>query len=177
MQVKSVGVADCVISDDPDASLVTYALGSCIAVAIHDGVAGVGGLLHFMLPDSSIGRSKAAQNPWMFADTGIPLLFRRAYDLGAARSRLIVYSAGGAQVCDDRGIFNVGKRNCDALRQIFQRAGIQLRGEVLGGTASRSVRLEIASGTCWLRESESACAGIGEPDGSGKGVSEWRTLP
>jgi chemotaxis protein CheD len=177
MQMKSVGVADCVLSDDADASLVTYALGSCIAVAIHDRVAGVGGLLHFMLPDSSIGRSKAAQNPWMFADTGIPLLFRRAYELGAVRSRLSVYSAGGAQVCDDCGIFNIGKKNCDALRQIFQKAGIQLRGEVTGGTVSRTVRLDIASGACWLRESETTGAGLYEPDGAGKGVSEWRTLP
>jgi chemotaxis protein CheD len=177
MEMKSVGVADCLLSADPGASLVTYALGSCIAVAIHDPVAGVGGLLHFMLPDSSIGRSKAEQNPWMFADTGIPLLFRSAYELGAARGRLVVHTAGGAQVCDDRGVFNIGKRNCDALRQIFQRAGIQLRGEVLGGKVSRSVRLDIASGACWLRESETAGTGIYDADCAGKGVAEWRMLP
>ena len=49
-----VGMADCQISRPPDQVLVTYALGSCIAVAMHDPVARVGGMLHFMLPESSI---------------------------------------------------------------------------------------------------------------------------
>lgn len=70
-----VGVADCQVSKDTESTLITYALGSCIAIAIHDAVAGVGGLLHFMLPESSIDRTKAAHNPYMFADTGIPMLF------------------------------------------------------------------------------------------------------
>ena len=51
-----VGMADCRISDTPGQVLATYALGSCIGLAIHDAKAGVGGLLHFMLPDSSIDR-------------------------------------------------------------------------------------------------------------------------
>ena len=49
-----VGVGDCCVSGDPDAVLVTYALGSCIAVVIHDPVSKVGGLLHYMLPESSL---------------------------------------------------------------------------------------------------------------------------
>src|ERR1039457_3700273 len=63
-----VGVADCQISKSRDQVLVTYALGSCIAVAIHDPVAGVGGLLHYMLPESAISPAKAGENPYMFAD-------------------------------------------------------------------------------------------------------------
>ena len=74
-----VGMADCQVSNSRDQVLVTYALGSCIAVAIHDPVAGVGGMLHYMLPESAISPAKAGENPYMFADTGIPLLFRRAY--------------------------------------------------------------------------------------------------
>ena len=56
--------------------LVTYALGSCIAVAVHDPVTSVAGLLHYMLPEASLDWDKAAQNPYMFADTGIPKLLR-----------------------------------------------------------------------------------------------------
>jgi chemotaxis receptor (MCP) glutamine deamidase CheD len=106
-----VGVADCQISKDSESTLVTYALGSCIAIAIHDAVAGVGGLLHFMLPESSIDPAKASNNPYMFADTGIPTLFRNAYQYGAEKRRLTVRLAGGAQVMDDNGVFNIGKRN------------------------------------------------------------------
>src|SRR5215813_12086540 len=95
-----VGVADCQVSDNPDSVLATYALGSCIAVAIHDPVAGIGGLLHFMLPESGIDRNKAQSNPFMFADTGIPLLFRDVFERGGDRKRVVVHLVGGAQMVD-----------------------------------------------------------------------------
>ena len=56
-----VGVADCHVTSDPANVLVTYALGSCIAVAIYDPVARVGGLLHFMLPEGAGRRAARRQ--------------------------------------------------------------------------------------------------------------------
>jgi chemotaxis protein CheD len=146
-----VGVADCRISDDPEGVLLTYALGSCVGLAIHDPVARVGGLLHFMLPESAIDPDKARQNPWMFADTGIPLLLQNACQKGAQKRRLVVRAAGGAQFMDEQGIFNIGKRNCLAMRKLLWRAGVVLRDEAVGGTVSRNLRLEIRSGRAWLR--------------------------
>ena len=165
-----VGIADCQISKSPDDVLVTYALGSCIAVAIHDPVAGVGGLLHYMLPESSISPAKASENPYMFADTGVPLLFRRAYEHGAEKRRLVVRIAGGAQVMDDEGVFNIGKRNCLALRKILWKAGVLVQGEDVGGNSSRTVRLEVGSGRFWLRgpgsvEQEMASQGAAKKGG------------
>ncbi len=170
-----VGVGDCGVSADPDSVLITYALGSCIALMIHDPVAKVGGLLHFMLPESSIDPEKAARNPHMFADTGIPLLFRRAYELGAVKSRLVVRAAGAAQVLDESGVFNIGKRNHQAMRRILWRAGVMVRGEAIGGAVSRTVRLEVGSGRMW-------CRGAGETerefcDGlQPKGAVQWHTV-
>jgi chemotaxis protein CheD len=148
-----VGMADCQVSRSRDDVLVTYALGSCIAVAIHDPVAGVGGMLHYMLPESSISPAKAGENPFMFADTGIPRLFRQAYDCGAEKRRIIVRIAGGAQVMDKEGVFNIGKRNYLALRKILWKAGVLLQGEEVGGNLSRTVRLEVGSGRFLLRGS------------------------
>ena len=156
MKSLVVGVADCQISNDPDGALVTYALGSCIAVAIHDAAAGVGGMLHLMLPESGIDRAKANSNPYMFADTGIPLLFRRAYEYGAEKRRLTVRLAGGAQVMDNNGVFNIGRRNYVAVRKILWKAGVLVNAEDIGGTASRTVRLEVRSGKFWLRSAGEA---------------------
>lgn len=150
MTTHVIGVADAHVSRDPDLVLVTYALGSCIAVAIHDPVAGVGGLLHFMLPESSLDLAKAERQPCMFADTGIPLLFRSAYALGAEKQRLIVRLVGAAQVLNDAGLFNIGKRNYLAARNILRNAGVLVHAEAIGGVASRTVRLEVASGRLWL---------------------------
>jgi chemotaxis protein CheD len=153
MKLIVVGVADCQVSNQHDAAIATYALGSCIAVAIHDAVACVGGMLHFMLPESEIDRAKAEKNPYMFADTGIPLLFRTALQQGADRRRLTVRVAGGAQFLDDKGLFNIGKRNYLALRKILWKSGVMLHGELVGGTVSRTLRLEIDSGKLFVRES------------------------
>jgi chemotaxis protein CheD len=146
-----VGVADCRITNDAAASIVTYALGSCVAVAIYDPEARVGGMLHLMLPESSLDKGKAEKNPYMFADTGIPLLFRQAYAAGADKKRLLVRIAGGAQVMDDAGVFNIGKRNCLTVRKVLWRAGVIINAESVGGHESRTVRLEVASGRLFMR--------------------------
>jgi chemotaxis protein CheD len=163
VNLVTVGVGDCRVSNAAESVLTTYALGSCIAVAIHDPVASVGGLLHFMLPESSVNPAKAGQQPFMFADTGIPLLFHAAYDLGAEKRRMVVRAVGGAQVMDDNGVFNIGKRNHLALRKILWKAGVMIHGEEVGGTTSRTVRLEVSTGRFWVRGPGTADREISAP--------------
>jgi chemotaxis protein CheD len=154
MKTVVVGIGDCQLSKDPDSVIVTYALGSCIAVVIHDPVAQVGGLLHFMLPEASLDPAKAEKNPFVFADTGIPILFRNAYQLGADKRRLAVTVVGGAQMMDLEGTFNIGKRNCLAMRKILWKAGVLVQSEHLGGSVSRTVRLEVGTGKVLLQEAQ-----------------------
>jgi chemotaxis protein CheD len=145
-------MADCRVGDAPTQVLATYALGSCIGLAVHDAKAGVGGLLHFMLPDSAIDRARGRDNPWMFADTGIPLMLDRVIALGASKRRLSVRAAGGASMMDQENVFDIGRRNYLAMRKILWKAGVLVHGEAVGGVRSRTVRLEIGSGKFWLQE-------------------------
>jgi len=147
-----VGMADCRIGDAPGQVLATYALGSCIGLAVHDAAAGVGGLLHFMLPDSAIDRGRSRDNPWMFADTGIPMMLDRLCARGASKRRLTVRAAGGASMMDPQNVFDIGRRNCLAMRKILWKAGVMLNGEAVGGVRSRTVRLEIGSGKFLIQE-------------------------
>lgn len=100
-----VGVGDMIASNDPAAEIVTHSLGSCLGVMVYDPVHKVGGLLHFMLPDSTIDPIKAVKSPFMFADTGLPRLFRTVYGLGGEKARLQVKVAGGARFLDDQLLF------------------------------------------------------------------------
>jgi chemotaxis protein CheD len=52
---------------------------------------------------------------------------------------------------DDRGVFNIGKRNQLALKKLLWKAGLMLHGEETGGDLSRTVRMEVASGRTFLR--------------------------
>ena len=146
-----VDIADLAVSRDPGAALITYSLGSCIGVSIWDPVAKVAGLLHYMLPESSISPEKAEASPAMFCDTGVPRLFRVAYELGATKRRLIVKVAGGSQLLDDNGAFNIGKRNYLALRRIFWKNGIRIDSENVGGSVSRTMRVSVSTGAVTLK--------------------------
>lgn len=148
-----VGVADLKTSNRPDDTLITYSLGSCIGLVIHDPVAAVGGLLHFMLPESSLSAEKAAKNPYMFADTGIPMLFKDCYRLGAVKERMTVKAVGGAQVLDPNGMFNIGKRNILMMRKLLWQNGVTMGATALGGTVNRTISLEIKSGVVMLKTS------------------------
>jgi chemotaxis protein CheD len=145
-------MADCRIGDAPGQVLATYALGSCIGLAVHDAKAGVGGLLHFMLPDSGIDHERGRENPWMFADTGIPMLLDRLCARGASKRRLTVRAAGGASMMDQENVFDIGRRNYLAMRKILWKAGVMVHGEAVGGIRSRTVRLEIGSGKFLIQE-------------------------
>lgn len=151
MKQLVVGVGEGGVSRDPDAMLVTYALGSCVAVMLHDPVAKVAGMVHYMLPESSMSREKSDARPWMFADTGISHLLRATLEQGAEKRRLVISAAGGAQIMNDNSMFNIGKRNCLALRKALWKFGLIAHAEETGGTVARTVRMEVGSGRVWLQ--------------------------
>jgi chemotaxis protein CheD len=146
-----VGVADMVVSNDAGAELVTYSLGSCLGITIYDPVKKVGGLLHIMLPDSKINAVKAVQVPFMFVDTGVPRLFQAVYNLGGERSRLAVKVAGGAQLLDEQGVFNIGQRNYESLKGLMARNGMSVHAHDVGGLSSRTLRLDLTTGNVTIK--------------------------
>ncbi|OKY76281.1 MAG: chemotaxis protein CheD [Desulfobulbaceae bacterium DB1] len=148
-----VGISDMKVSNNAKETLITYSLGSCIGLVIWDPAVKVGGLLHYMLPESKLDRERARKNPYMFADTGIPCLFKEAYLLGAIKSRLVVKVVGGAQILDPTGLFSIGKRNYLLLRQLFKKNNISIAKEDIGGSVNRTVSLEIGSGRVLLKVS------------------------
>ena len=173
MSLVVVGVADCKIATVPGQMLVTYALGSCIAMAVYDPASAVGGLLHYMLPDSGIDPARRNENPYKFADTGIPMLLDGVARAGANRRRLVVRIAGGAQIMDPDCVFDIGRRNHQALRKILWKAGLLVQGEEVGGTISRSVRMEIGTGRLWLRLAGGAEQEMPLAGPAGKGENRW----
>ena len=146
-----VGVADYKVTKDPNAILVTHALGSCIGVTVYDPAARVGGMLHFMLSSSKNAKTKAEEKPAMFADTGVPMLFKDAYKLGAKKENLIVCAAGGAEILGDCECFKIGSRNRTILRKIFWKNEILIAAEDTGGTKSRTLQMNMSDGSIEIR--------------------------
>lgn len=142
-----VGISDLAVSQDPDARIVTYALGSCLGICVHDPVAGVGGMVHIMLPSAMADPKKAESNPARFADSGIAALFKAAYALGAEKRRIVIKVAGGARVATTgRDSFEIGKRNIVMLKKVLWQNSVLISGSDIGGTISRTVTLHVGTG-------------------------------
>jgi chemotaxis protein CheD len=143
------------ISGDSGDVIITHALGSCLGITIYDPIARVGGMLHVMLPLSTIDAEKAKQNPCMFVDTGVPKLFLDCYKAGARKEQLIVRTAGGACLHsnEEDDFFHIGKRNFIMLRKLLWKNGVLLKAYDVGGSESRTMSLDIDSGEVSIRAS------------------------
>ncbi len=141
------------VSNNPNLVLTTYALGSCLGIGIYDPVMHIAGLLHVMLPDSRIDAGRATARPCMFVDSGVPLLIRSAHELGAARQRMQITVAGGAQIMDHTGVFNIGKRNLQALSELLAQNSLQIVASQVGGLVNRTMSMKIATGSVTLKVS------------------------
>jgi len=153
MALEVIGISDLMVSRKPDDILITYSLGSCIGATAYDPQAGIGGMIHYMLPLSKISPDKAKAKPAMFGDTGIPLLLNKLIAMGAEKDRLIIKAAGGAQLMDQNKVFNIGERNFLVLRKILWKNNILIKAEDVGGTLSRTLRLEINTGRVSVKSS------------------------
>jgi chemotaxis protein CheD len=131
--------------------LVTYSLGSCVALSLFDPVVGVGGLIHCKLPVSKLDPEQARSQPQVFVDTGVTSLLQAVFDLGATRRDLIAKVIGAGQRVDENGRFATGRRNYAVVRKLLWKNNILIAGEDVGGPTSRSVFLEIATGQTFVR--------------------------
>jgi chemotaxis protein CheD len=139
-----IGIGEAAVAG-ADATIVTHALGSCVAVCLWDPEARVGAMLHFLLPESRVNPDRAKKQPGTFADTGIPLLIQEAIQRGLNKKRCRAHLFGGAAVGAQGGL-DVGKRNALAARRLLWQHGIFIHAEALGGTDPRTVNFSVADG-------------------------------
>lgn len=147
-----VGIGGVAATRTPGSVVKTLALGSCVAVIFLDPPTRLVGLVHVALPESAISPEKARELPGYFADTGIPILYKKFLELGYRESgrSLLVKLAGGSQIMDRNETFNIGKRNALAAKKILWSMKLGAVAEDLGGEISRSVRLDVDAGTVLL---------------------------
>lgn len=147
MGKKIVGIGDCVVSNDSEDEIKTYALGSCVAVIILDPKTRSAGMVHIALPDSSINLKKAKELPGYFADTGIDYLVGEMKSIGARVGLgTIVKLAGGAMVIDDNDKFAIGQRNITEIKKILWSRNLLITAEDLGDNFSRTVNILVKNG-------------------------------
>lgn len=150
-EIIKVGMADLKTAKDPNI-LTTLGLGSCIGLTLYDPVSKVGGLVHYMLPDST--KLKNNGNIAKFGDTGIRELYNQVVAQGANPRRLVAKIAGGAkmfEVSGLSGVGNVGERNAEAAKLMLKELGVKLIAEDTGLNYGRTVELHCENGDFYIK--------------------------
>jgi len=137
-----LGIGDLGVSADVGDTLVTHALGSCVAVVARCRTTGAWGMIHIALPSSAMGSPSSL--PAYYADQGIPSLLRWLTSVGAhTREGLEITLVGGASVISGLDSFDIGKRNALAARKILWQHGLAATAQDVGDVISRTVQVTV----------------------------------
>jgi chemotaxis protein CheD len=138
------------VSDRPEVVLTTV-LGSCVAACLHDPLAGVGGMNHFLLPEGG-NPSAVGEAAMRYGAYAMEMLINDLMKLGARRERLQAKLFGGARMFDALG--DIGGANASFARRFLENEGIALSGVSLGGVQARRVEFWPVSGRARQRAVE-----------------------
>jgi chemotaxis protein CheD len=115
-------------------------LGSCVATCMHDPVAKIGGLNHFLLP----GDSQATSNTLSYGTHAMEMLINSLMRLGARRERLQAKLFGGARMMTSGK--DIGVQNGEFAKRFLERERILCTSVSLGGLQARKIRMYPTTG-------------------------------
>lgn len=144
--VRSVDIAQYVISDDKDDILIAPNLGPCIGVVIYSPKYHIYSLGVIPLPDSSIGM--ANPNVMSYMDKGIPFLVEQIqYKTGCFKKDIIINVYGGSLIGDyEFDEYDVAHRNLKACLKVITNLGLNFNIIESGGKINRTVTINIETG-------------------------------
>jgi chemotaxis receptor (MCP) glutamine deamidase CheD len=137
--------------------LVKTLLGSCISVCLFDPVSCVGGMNHFMLPDS--GDDGLRQELTRFGVHAMDCLIGSMMKLGGDRRRFVAKCFGGAHVLDmQESAAAVPQQNIAFIRRFLSDEGFPIIAEDVGGYLPRHVRFYTSTGRALVKRVDSVQA-------------------
>ncbi len=156
--VVKLGPGDHAITASADTLLLTV-LGSCVSACIRDPVAGVGGMNHFMLPESPDGRWGRAAFSLRYGNFAMEKLINDILVHGGRRERLEVKAFGGARIGPDTTA--IGSRNADFVEAYLSAENLRLCASDLRGDRARRLAYLPVSGRAFVVELPGQDAPIG----------------
>ncbi|WP_184476016.1 chemotaxis protein CheD [Rhizorhapis suberifaciens] len=136
------------VTSDP-AVVLTTVLGSCVAACLFDGLAGVGGMNHFLLSEPRGGDLAFGEQSERYGAYAMELLINEMLKAGASRSRIKAHLYGGANM--RAGMQEIGSANSKFAINFLARDGIPLTFSNLGGNAARRVDFRAVKGQARCR--------------------------
>ncbi len=148
--VVKVGIADMNVVKVPG-TIRTAGLGSCVGAILYSQEKGIAGMVHVMLPESSLSKTSEF-NKAKYGDTAIEELIKMLEKQGVRASTLKAKIAGGAQMFQFSStaleVMRIGLRNTEAVKEQLKRFRIPIVAQDTGGNSGRTI--EFDPKTCML---------------------------
>ncbi|MBW4887966.1 MAG: chemotaxis protein CheD [Bacillus sp. (in: Bacteria)] len=147
-----VGIADVKIVRTPD-KIRTSGLGSCVGLVLYDLEAKTAGLVHVMLPDSSLSKTPDI-NVAKYADTAVEATVKMLLEAGCRKYALKAKMAGGAEMFKFKmtnDLMKVGPRNVLAIKKHLSLLNIPIVSEDTGGNSGRTIEFDPQSAELVIR--------------------------
>ena len=119
--------------------LIVTVLGSCVSACIRDRVTGIGGMNHFMLPDSGGDADSPVSASMRYGTYAMEVLINDVLKAGARRENLEAKVFGGGNVLRGFIAINVGERNAQFVRDYLRAENIRIVAEDLNDIYPRKV--------------------------------------
>ncbi|MCK5831307.1 MAG: chemoreceptor glutamine deamidase CheD [Methylococcales bacterium] len=122
--------------------MITTVLGSCISACIRDKKAGIGGMNHFMLPETNkqklnVGEEHVVGNATRYGNYAMEHLINAILANGGKRKNLEVKLFGGGKILPTLG--DVGKNNIDFAMEYIDTEALKLVSHNLGDIYPRKI--------------------------------------
>ena len=137
--------------------MIVTVLGSCIAACIRDPAAGVGGMNHFMLPESASGSWGAESASLRYGNFAMERLINDILCRGGRRKCLEIKIFGGAGMIDGASI---GQQNVDFVEAYLRDEGLAIAARHLGGAHARRINYFPLTGRTLMLEMRREDTGV-----------------
>jgi chemotaxis protein CheD len=149
MKTIKIGPGEHYVTRKREVTIVTV-LGSCVAACVRDPIAGVGGMNHFMLPESKTGRWGAASANMRYGNFAMETLINDIMRQGGSRSRLEIKVFGGARMMAHGAM--IGHQNADFVEAYLKAENMHISARHLRGHHARRIEYHLVDGRVRLLE-------------------------
>jgi chemotaxis protein CheD len=167
MRSIKVGPGEYHVTDNTEVAIATL-LGSCVAACMRDPVAGVGGLNHFMLPESSKGIWGRASASLRYGNFAMERLINDILARGGHRDRIEIKLFGGGCMAQDSG--RIGERNADYVESYLRAEGLVPVVRELRGNRARRLVYHAVEGRAFIQELPTQHPGLADAEQRFRGV-------
>ncbi|GBG14677.1 chemotaxis protein CheD [Novimethylophilus kurashikiensis] len=132
--------------------LLVTTLGSCVSACIRDRVSGIGGMNHFMLPETGQDNGGWGAASTRYGTYAMEMLINQLMKLGARRENLEAKLFGGGAVIKNMSATKVGERNAEFGLDYLKTEGIPVIAKDLLDIFPRKVYFYPSSGRVLVKK-------------------------